>query len=173
APFGGNPLILVKHTDLPASRKNERRGFLTFDVSQFSAAQLKEAQLVLDPEPSGLGFSALVPDSRFAVYGITDDAQDSWDESTLRWEESPACTDDGIVLEKTRKLAEFSIPRGGVTGSITVGGEALAEFVRKDANGLVTFIIVRETGETDPSGLVHAFASKEHPTANPPTLRLK
>ena len=38
---------------------------------------------------------------------------------------------------------------------------------------LVTFLIVRETSETDPSGLVHAFASKEHPTARPPTLRVK
>jgi len=173
APFGGNPLILVKHTDLTASWKNERRGFLTFDVSQAGAARVREAQLVLDPEPSGLGFSALVPDSRFAVYGITDDALDGWNEITLRWEESPACTDEGLVPDKTRKLAEFSIPRGGVSGSITINGEALAEFVRNDANGLVTFIIVRETGETDPSGLVHAFASREHPTANPPTLRLK
>ena len=38
---------------------------------------------------------------------------------------------------------------------------------------LVSFLIVRETGETDPSGLAHGFASKEHPTARPPTLRLK
>jgi len=54
-----------------------------------------------------------------------------------------------------------------------VRGPALAEFVRADTNGLVTLMIVRETGETDPSGLVHAFASKEHPTARPPTLRVR
>ena len=34
------------------------------------------------------------------------------------------------------------------------------------------YALVRETGETDSTGLVHDFASKEHPTARPPTLRL-
>lgn len=172
-PTGGHPLIMVKHTDLEAGRKNERRAFLTFDVSQVSARNIAEAQLVLDPEPSGLGFSALVPDSRFAVYGITDETLDEWDEFDVRWNSSPACTDAGLVPEKTRRLAEFWIPRGGSGDALTVRGDALAEFIRQDTNGLVSFIVVRETGETDPSGLVHAFASKEHPTARPPTLRVK
>jgi hypothetical protein len=35
------------------------------------------------------------------------------------------------------------------------------------------FVIVRVTGELAPSGLVHAFASKEHPTAHSPTLRVR
>ena len=52
-----------------------------------------------------------------------------------------------------------------------VRGDALAEFIRGDTNGLVSFLIVRETGETDHNGIAHGFASKEHPTARPPTLR--
>ncbi len=38
---------------------------------------------------------------------------------------------------------------------------------------MISFVIVRETGETNTSGLAHAFASREHPTGRPPTLRLK
>jgi len=172
-PAGAHPLLMVKHSDLPASRSNERRAFLTFDVSQVAARKISEAQLVLDPEPSGLGFSALVPDSRFALYGMTDESLDSWDESEARWDSTPGCDDAGPVPSRTRKLGEFWIPRGGSGDPLVVRGDALAEFIREDSNGLVSFLIVRETGESDPSGLVHAFASKEHPTARPPTLRLK
>ncbi len=173
APMGTHPLIMVKHSDIEAGRKNERRGFITFDVSQAATRNVGEAQIVLDPEPSGFGFSALVPDSRFAVYGIADESLDAWNEAEMRWDSMPACTDEGPVPAQVRRLAEFWIPRGGSGGPLTVRSDALAEFVRQDTNGLVTFIVVRETGESDPSGLVHAFASKEHPSARPPTLRAK
>jgi hypothetical protein len=49
----------------------------------------------------------------------------------------------------------------------------IAAFLKNDTNGIASFVIVRETSETDPSGLVHAFASKEHPSARPPTLRVR
>ena len=42
-----------------------------------------------------------------------------------------------------------------------------------DTNGPATFIICRVTNEVAQGGLVHAFASKEHETAQPPTLKLK
>ena len=172
APMGGHPLLIVKHTDLEAGKKNERRAVVTFDVSQIATAKISEAQIVLDPEPSGFGFSALVPDSRFAVYGLFDESLDGWDEKQTRWATLPGNSDEGPNLNQARKLAEFWIPRGGSGGPLTVRGDALAEFLKEDTNGLVSFLIVRETGETDPSGLAHAFASKEHPTARPPTLRV-
>lgn len=173
APLGTAPLLLVKHTDLEPGRKNERRAVMTFDVSMFATAKTQEAQIVLDPEPSGFGFSALVPDSRFAVYGLTDETLDTWNEKEMRWATLPGCTDEGPDLNRAHKLAEFWIPRGGSGGPLTVRSDALADFVKADTNGLVTFVIVRETGETNTSGMAHAFASREHPTARPPTLRLK
>ena len=173
APLGSQPLLIVKHTDLVGGKNNERRAVVTFDVSQFATANAREAQLVLDPQPSGYGFSTLVPDSRFAVYGLTDESLDGWNEKEMRWATVPGCTDAGPDLNRARKVAEFWIPRGGSGGPITIRSDALAEFVREDTNGMITFVIVRETGETNTSGLAHAFASREHPTARPPTLRLK
>ncbi len=172
-PAGREPLLMVKHSDLERSRKNERRIYLTFDLSACSPAAVQEAQLILDPEPSGLGFSSMVPDSRFAVYGVTDESLDTWSEDAAQWELAPAATDEGLRPAQTRRVGEFWIPRGGSGAPLTIRSDALAEFVRTKRNGLATFIIVRETGETDPSGLVHAFASKEHPSARPPTLRLR
>lgn len=170
--MGFNPLLLVKHSDLERSYKNERRIILTFDVSQVTPGSLTEAQLFLDPKPSGFGFPSLVPDSRFAVYGITQEALDEWDEGGLRWGTLPASTESGPDPQASRKLAEFWIPRGG-SGSVTVRSEELATFLRTRTNGLASFLIVRETGESDPSGLVHGFASKEYPGATPPTLRVR
>jgi hypothetical protein len=167
------PMIIVKHTDIEAGRRNERRAVVTFDVSQIPSARVGEAQIVLDPVPSGFGFSALVPDSHFAVYGITDESLDDWNEKEMRWATLPGCTDEGPNPNQTERLADFWIPRGGTGGAVTVRGDALADFIRRDTNGLVSFLIVRETGESDPNGLAHGFASKEHPTARPPTLRIK
>ena len=95
APLGAQPLIIVKHTNLPTGRNNERRAVITFDLSEVALSHIAEAQLVLDPEPSGFGFSSLVPDSRFAVYGLIDEALDAWDEQAMRWGSLPGCTDDG------------------------------------------------------------------------------
>lgn len=174
APLGTHPLIIVKHTDLEPGYKNERRAVITFDLSQTDIRDVKEAQIVLDPEPSGFGFSSLVPDeSRFTVYGLLDEAEDAWDEKGMKWQNMPGCADAGPDSDRLRKVAEFWMPRGGSGGPLTVRGDALAEFIRQDTNGLVSFVIVRETGETDPSGMAHAFASKEHPTGRCPTLRLK
>ncbi len=63
-------------------------------------------------------------------------------------------------------------PTGSVHRRLADHERALAAFVRASRSRLVRFLLVRETGETDSTGLVHDFASKEHPTARPPTLRL-
>lgn len=171
---GAQPLLMVKHSDLESSRRNERRAVIQFDLSDLRPATIEEAQLVLDPEPSGMGFSAMVPDSRFAVYGVLEGTPgETWQESTLTWDNLPACDDAGVIDGRARRIAEFWIPRGGSGEPFTIRSDALAPFLREDRDGVVTFLIVRETGETHATGLVHAFASKEHPTGRPPTLRVR
>lgn len=166
------PLLMVKHSDLPLSYRNERRAFLTFDLEEVRPAALTEAELVLDPEPSGLGFSTMVTEARFAIYGVLDEAADGWKEGALTWQNAPVSGDD-LDPARLRRLAAFELPRGASGVPLTVRSAELADFLRRDTNGLVTLMLVRESGENDPSGLVHAFAAKEHPTARPPTLRVR
>jgi len=169
---GALPLILVKHTEL--AEENERRAYLTFDLSTPGAGQLEDAELVLDVESSGLGFSALVPDSRFAVYGLTaNDALDAWKEGGISWSSAPAATSDGLDPTLARKLGTFTIRRGSAPAQIEFSSPEMLRFLQDDKNRLASFVLLRETGETEVQGIVHAFASKEHPTARPPTLRLK
>jgi hypothetical protein len=45
--------------------------------------------------------------------------------------------------------------------------------LRQDTNGVATLIVCRETDETAPNGVVHAFASRENARKAPPMLRLR
>ncbi|MCB1085663.1 MAG: DNRLRE domain-containing protein, partial [Verrucomicrobiae bacterium] len=175
APYGNSPLLMVKNSS--AFEGNRRKAWLAFDLDVTGRRVVAEAELVLSIEPSGLGYASMVPDATFRLYGLKDETVDAtWDGASLRWEDAPAnVLDDGIALdpEKVVPLGEFVVEQGVSSGQRIVKREALAEFLRSDTNGIASFVLVRLTDETDRHGLVHAFASREHPVAMPPTLRLR
>lgn len=172
---GAEPFFRVKHTTLDA--KLERKGYLAFDLSRFAGKDVVDAEFVLHVEPSDLGFASLVPEATFAVYGLTNEAEDEWAEDGVNWESAPAhdssAPDTAIPTSAARLLGHFAIPQGTTRGSFSIKGDDLARFLRSDTNGLVTLIVCRETDETARNGLVHAFATKENARNTPPILRLK
>jgi ferric-dicitrate binding protein FerR (iron transport regulator) len=170
-PTGAHPLLMVKHTDLAPN--NERRTILSFDLAGIDRATLRAARLALKLEPSGLGFSSLVPDSRFAVYGISGESAAAWSESEIIWKTAGPLVDEPLSAATATRLAEFEIRKGSPNGLVEVGSDAFVDFLRSRPDEIVSLMIVRETGESDQQGLVHAFASKEHPTAPAPTLWLQ
>lgn len=170
-PTGAHPLLMVKHTDLAPN--NERRALLSFDLAGVDAASLRSAKLALKIESSGLGFSSLVPDSRFAVYGIVDESAAAWSEESLTWKTAGPLVADSIAENTAVRLAEFEIRKGSPNTLIEVESDAFRDFLRARDGEIVHLMLVRETGESDQQGLVHAFASKEHPTAPAPTLWLQ
>jgi len=119
----------------------------------------------------------VVPDAIFRVYGLADESLDlAWDADSLLWADAPAnVLDDGFSLDESKVvlLGEFVVEQGVSSGQRTLSGGALADFLAADTNGVATLILVRLTDETDRHGLVHAFASREHPVAMPPTLRVR
>ncbi|MEY4484397.1 MAG: hypothetical protein RL693_1849 [Verrucomicrobiota bacterium] len=174
--FGQDSYFRVKWSSVQPDLN--RKGYLGFDISKFKNGKITEAELVLSIEPSDLGFATLVPDSKFAVYGLIDESQDSWDENGLSWHEAPA--HDPAQIEKhlpmpgkSVLLGHFEIAQGISRGTRSLRGQALANFINQDTNGMATFIICRETDETAKGGLVHAFATKESGSNTPPLLRLK
>lgn len=170
--FGDSPLMMVKETDL--SPNNRRRGILSFDLAGLETELIEDAEFLLDVESSGLGFSTLIPDSRFAVYAIIDDRFDDWEEKRVTWETLPGVDEVGPLREITRKLGTFEIRRGAsASSSVSVSSPELVALLREDANRLVTFLIVRETGEYESQGLVHAFATREHPVGRAPALNIR
>lgn len=172
-PHRSDVLILVKSTTAEKSAFN-RKGYIGIDLSSLGEELVTEAQLTLTMAPTGMGFSSEVPDSTFTVYGLLDESLDNWTARELTWESAPANrpTPTGLDPAKTMKIGQFIVPQGVQTGTVTVEGPTLAEFLNRDTNGLATFIFVRETLGSGRSDYVHGFANRNHPTLPPPTLKV-
>jgi ferric-dicitrate binding protein FerR (iron transport regulator) len=164
-------LLLVKNTPNP---NYARKAYAGFDLSPVAGMKVVDAQFSCSFAPTGLGFASEVPDAVFAVYGLTDETLDGWDERTLRWDNAPANRPGGTALdpEKVVLLDRFEIAQGVLTGTRSIAGPALVDFLNGRSNKMATLIVVRETMGSGRSDLVHGFASKNHPTLPPPTLKL-
>lgn len=157
------------HPDLlSVSRTNtgrwDHRSFFAFDLSGLEIKSVSTALLRLNlvggrGEPSGLPRENL-----FGVYGLTNREKENWKPGGM-WEDSPA-QEDGILL------GTFDIPRSKESGSFVIQGKALLDFLKEQAGGEVTFILIRETPKLLNSGrgITHLFASASHPEAVGPTL---
>ena len=111
-----------------------------------------------------------MPDSSFAVYGIAEGNPDDCSEESLLWENAGPLVEESLSESIASRLTTFEIRKGSPNSLIETRSDALTEFLRAHRGELVSLLIVRETGESDKQGLVHAFASKEHPTSPAPTL---
>lgn len=167
-------LILVK-TASPGYSQFDRLGLVAFDLSSLDGTDdhFTRASLQLSLRASGIGYASKVPDCGFVVYGAVDESLDSWVErQSPAWQEF----DEVDGAENTRflpgfsEIGRFTVRRGQQSGVVSIGGKALADFVRNDSNGLATFMIARETPELSAGGLVHAFSSGRHPSGVAPTL---
>ncbi|MEM7011094.1 MAG: FecR domain-containing protein [Verrucomicrobiota bacterium] len=153
-------------TKLPAQGPEwERRSLLSFDVGEVDWESIQSAGLWLNLVPTGMGHAAYLETiNQFSIYGVTDQAAESWDKE-VAWEEAPR-------LDQAQLLGSFEIPRSVQTGIRRFESQQLLDFLKADADGRVTLIVIRDTPEVRGGGLVHAFASDTHPEASGPTLRL-
>ncbi|QDT55173.1 FecR protein [Caulifigura coniformis] len=151
-----------------------RKVYLRFDLGLLDGQEIDTARLELHADRSGMGFAAHCPDARFSVYGLTDEAKDDWGDETLTWNDAPGNFPDGNHMDAARTvyLGTFTIPQGQCSGTFGIDSPELVDFLKTDTNGLTTLMIVRETIGTDISDIVHAFASRRHPTLPAPMLRL-
>jgi hypothetical protein len=168
-------LLLVKNA-IDRAQDYNRKAYIGLDLSGLEKGEkITAAQLSFTFVPTGMGFGSELPDATFAVYGLRDESLDDWDSKTLRWHNAPANKPGGAALDgdKVVRLGSFVIAQGELTGTRSISGDALVDFLNSDTNGTVTFILVRETAEKgDRANLVHGFAGKNHPTLPPPTLKL-
>ncbi|MCM8534392.1 MAG: DNRLRE domain-containing protein [Lentisphaeraceae bacterium] len=164
--------LTVKNTNSDLRRKF----YIKFDVASLETFNIKSVKLRVRAVPSDYGKALLLPPvAKFSVYGLTDESGDGWDENSITWKNAPANTNKGNELQKSKVklIGEFSFSRSVQDRLITLESADLLEFITADTNGLVTFIIVRESEEYHRDGYVHAFASKEHPVNSPPTLEFE
>jgi hypothetical protein len=164
-------LLLIKNAP---TKSYLRKGFIRFDLTPLRDRKVSEASLTLNFEATGFGYASLTGECTFAIYGLTDAKQDDWSNESLTWETAPAFDQDGgrVDISKANKLGTFITPKGVVTGTYSIGGQALADFLNNDANRRATLVVVRETSDPNNNSAVHGFAGNRHPTLAPPTLKL-
>jgi hypothetical protein len=173
---GRESFLRVKHSSHDG--RLDRKAYIAFDLQRFKGRQILDAELELHIEPSELGFASLVPDATFVIHALIDESQDQWPEDGLSWKQAPAhdatpqCR-TAPIASQTALIGKFMVPQGTNRGAFIVGGKMLTEVLRQDSNGMVTFIICRQTDEMARNGLAHAFASRENTKNTPPTLRVK
>ncbi len=164
-------LLYVKHGQDGFHRKT----YLGFDLSGVDPARIGSARLMLNFAPTGLGLASHVPDATFSVYGLTG-ADQPWDEAELSRGNAPANvknTGAGLVAHEVRRLGTFVVPQGVQSGLFGIEADTLAEYLRERSGSTITLIVVRETAETDSTGLIHGIASHRHPTLPAPTLAIR
>lgn len=159
-----NPeLLMIKNV---GGGPQERRSLISFDISDVNFDSIQSVKLGMKMIPTGMGFATRLPVmNSFAIYGVTEPAQENWTLDSL-WEDAP-------ILEDAIHLDSISVRRSRQDKYLAFTGETFLDFLKADSDGIVSIIIVRETGQIDGSGpgLVHAFASDAHPEASGPVLR--
>ncbi len=164
-------LLLLKNSH---ERSFRRKAILRFDLSDCSDLQSsEEARLTLQFDPTGYGYAALGGEAKMVIYALTDDSQDDWSPEEIDWKTIPAFHPNAGQVDdaKTIKVGEFTIPRGVLRGAFSIESDKLLSSLKKDSNGLLTLIVVRENPLEEGSGVVHGFAGNRHPNLAPPTLR--
>lgn len=166
-------LLLLKHCTEPGYG---RKVLLRFDLAELpDAASISQAKLTLSLAPSGYGYASHGDDARIVVYALTEEAADFWSVSALNWDSQPAFNPSAGHVDESKaiRVGEFIVPRGVQTGVFSLDSPQLRERIKADSNRLITLILVRENRIEQSAGLVLGIAGNQHPSLQPPTLRVR
>ncbi|MGL4593374.1 MAG: FecR domain-containing protein [Thermoguttaceae bacterium] len=164
-------LVKNSHDSLP---QWHRKGYFSIDFTRLAEKFYQDVQLELVFNPTGVGVSSKIPEVlEFTIYGLVDESLDHWNEETITWENAPGNFPGAAEVDPavTTKISTFTIHRDTESCRIVISNDILDDFVKKDTNKKVTFIVVRNTQEIEGSGYSHGFANRHHPELPPPTLR--
>ena len=156
-------LLLVKNAI--SQGPMNRKAYMEFDLSRIDRRSIKEADLLLHFAPTGWGLASHLPeDCTFKVFGLTGEVH-NWDEANLG--------DKFPGNPETVYLGSFVLPKGVQKGRFGVRTENLTNFLKSHSSSEISFMVMRETKETEEGGLVHGFASRRHPSLPAPTLAIR
>ena len=155
-------LLLVKNAI--SQGPMNRNAYMEFDLSRIDRAGIQEADLLLHFAPTGWGLASHLPDCTFKVFGLTGEVP-NWDEANLG--------DKFPGNPETVFLGSFVLPKGVQKGRFGVRTESLTNFLKSHPSSEISFMVMRETKETEEGGLVHGFASRRHPSLPAPTLAIR
>lgn len=172
-PNKSNTLLLIKNGALSKSNF-QRHAFVRFDLNLLPQGKINKATLQLEFLPTGFGSGLELSDSEFSVYAIIDDQHDQWGYPSTTYENASIHIDRKLNFDALKKLGSFVVPRGKDKGIYQLHSDLLKEALITDQNRLLSLVIVRDTAgnSSHHDTLVHGVASRRHPVAQPPTLKI-
>lgn len=181
--YGKEGQLAVNKVNNGASGKN-RKAILEF--ANPGGGHVRSASLSLRV----IGFSdpGSLTSAEFMVWGVRDGMSgcaESFNEGSAKnstfpyLDKSPDgvqnehdCLHDGdpSMTGNAEPLGTFTVLKTDVGQTVTFSSPALADFLNRDTNGIVTLAI---TADTNHSSLVTTFAAKEHSVGQPPKLTVE
>lgn len=170
--FGGEALALFNNAGPDLSQAD--KVYIRFDVSSLPRpANDQDSLLKLVFPDTGMGDST--PDKlwQYNLWGLKDGPLDFWDEKIIAWNNAPGNdpTSAAGMNSDAIFLGTLSITRSNtatIGGGSTQGG--IASMINLDTNGLVTFMISRQTVSDAMNTYVSGIATKENTAFSAPTL---
>ena len=178
---GGESQVVVKDS---GGGSTTRKGYLQFDLSELQNP-ISEAELELVVSTNNQGGGSQEPANFLVnVYGLEDDfvpgpgiLGNDWSEAELDWANAPANGANNAITSDAVLLGQFNVTDSDVVGTVMNFGQSdaatqqsLLDFLNADTDGLVTFILQREGGN---SGNNLGFASRENGLLTAPILRVE
>ena len=170
--YGTSPDIFVKKS-YGGTSGTTRLGIISFNLN--ANAAIKSAELRLDVSTLNNGTSGT-----FWVWAVKDKSSlENVNEETTNfhnWESVFDGSWDGIknhsqdLYNGGNAIAKFTVYSGDLGETVYIGSDKLTNLINDDTNGKITLLLTRYNDDDD---LNTGFASKEHPTLNPPALYLR
>jgi serine/threonine protein kinase len=165
---------------IKAIAHSRKKALVRFDLTALEGRKVTEAILVFTTA------SHQARGQQVNVFGLNDgDKAEEWDPGAITWENAPANVEEGgshfnekkkrgggVDSQRTTFLGMLSLPNQAKPDgeTITLTSPRLVEFLNRDTNKLVTFILTAvDVNNSQDVGL----AGSRHATLPPPTLKLE
>ena len=174
--YGTTNIMRIKNaasdTTDPVGGSWSRKAYVRFQLGLSENQDITDASFILTVARYG----TLSGTQTFNVFGVKDGVtgENTWVETGITWNNAPG-NDTGSRSDASGDallLGTFNLTGTGTLGqAVNFSNNNLTEFLNKDTNNMVTLIITRDTYDSNYSGWVHEFASKENTSYNAPTLQ--
>jgi hypothetical protein len=156
----------------------KRKSYIRFNLAALGfdhVTQLQDAALNLEFFDTAAGSGGHGINWEFEVFGLDDgDPDENWLEGGINWQGAPAHSGGNGFLANAASLGTFSFTgrTASVSFSGTTGSEVRDFVAASTSNDLVSFLVRRNTPQDVSNTYVHAMASREHTSIDPPELVL-
>lgn len=166
--YTNNTQLQVKNDGTGTS---SRKAYIKFDTTTLSTDNLADAELQLTITNNTTGTTSGSELWTFDVYGLDDgNASEDWSNGTFNYTDAPGndASNGGAINDaETTFIGSFNVTGLGTVGDVlSIRGARLVDFLQKDSNEKVTFIVTRQE-DSSAFTAVHVFGSQNSGATGP------